>query len=125
MSWVCDEHPECADGSDESSDLCMTSGKCGGRSTALDGLLSSPSYPKRYSSSDCTYTIEQPTGTFINISILMFDLNFDDTRKDYLEIRDGNSELSSLIGRFYGQKIPEIISSTQNNLWIRWGNKEQ
>ena len=124
MSWVCDEHPECADRSDESSDLCMTSGKCGGKLTTPDGLLSSPSYPKkyyslRYSSLDCTYTIEQPTGTYINMSILLFDLYFNEHRKDYLEIRDGNSEFSSLIGRFYGQKIPEIISSTQNNLWIR------
>ena len=38
---------------------------------------------------------------------------------DFLEIRDGNSEESPLIGKFCGDKSPASIQSTQNQIWIR------
>ncbi|GAA6080747.1 dorsal-ventral patterning tolloid-like protein 1 isoform X1, partial [Tachysurus ichikawai] len=39
---------------------------------------------------------------------------------DYLEVRDGLSESSPLIGRFCGYDIPEDIRSTSNTLWMKF-----
>ena len=104
--------------------MCKNSGACGGYFTAPNGLLTSPSYPDEYpGKSDCIYTISQPTGTFLNLQIRMFDLYafdcgnaFDD---DYLEIRDGSSELSSLMGKFCGSIFPASLQTTQNQVWMK------
>lgn len=39
---------------------------------------------------------------------------------DYLEVRDGTSENSPLIGRFCGYDKPEDIRSTSNTLWMKF-----
>lgn len=39
---------------------------------------------------------------------------------DYLEIRDGSSESSSLIGRYCGYDKPDDIKSTSNRLWMKF-----
>uniref|UniRef100_A0A493TTD1 Bone morphogenetic protein 1 n=1 Tax=Anas platyrhynchos platyrhynchos TaxID=8840 RepID=A0A493TTD1_ANAPP len=39
---------------------------------------------------------------------------------DYLEIRDGSSEASSLIGRYCGYDKPDDIKSTSNKLWMKF-----
>lgn len=39
---------------------------------------------------------------------------------DYLEIRDGSSESSSLIGRYCGYDKPDDIKSTSNKLWMKF-----
>ena len=39
---------------------------------------------------------------------------------DYLEVRDGDSESSDLIGKFCGYDTPNDIKSTNNNLWIKF-----
>ena len=39
--------------------------------------------------------------------------------EDYLEIRDGNSENSPLIGKFSGKNIPKTIQTTRNMMWMR------
>ena len=38
---------------------------------------------------------------------------------DYIEIRDGGSEQSSLIAKLCGNEIPEPIHSTQKHVWMR------
>lgn len=107
------------DGSDESIDLCKNKGKCGGSYTDHEGLLTSPSYPDNYPDrADCIYTLSLPNDTFLNLKFLTFDLDATDC-KDYLEIRDGDSEKSPLIGTFCGTKIAESIQSTQNQLWMK------
>ena len=117
--WVCDNDPDCYDSSDESLDLCKNSGKCGGNFNSSSGVLTSPSYPDKYQDkADCIYIIEQPTGTFVSLTNLMFYLN-DHECKDYLEIRDGISEESSLIGKFCGLNFPASIQATQNHVWMK------
>lgn len=39
---------------------------------------------------------------------------------DYLEVRDGNSENSPLLGRFCGYDKPDDIKSSSNQLWMKF-----
>ena len=103
------------------SQWTYNSGACGGNFTTPNALLTSPSYPARYpNNADCIYTISQPSGTYINVTILNMDVEYDsDCRYDHLVIRDGRSEESPIVGDFCGSNIPTFFLSTQNNLWIR------
>ena len=96
---------------------------CGGTFSNDSGLLTSPMYPNPYPAADCIYIISQPNGTFVNISFLSVDITCEDhaSGTDFIEIRDGNSEGSPLIGKFCGNgtSIPPVMMSTQGNLRIR------
>ena len=51
-----------------------------------------------------------------------FDTDCDHaTGPDYIEMRDGLYDDSPLMGRFCGNgsSIPDVMQTTQNNLWIR------
>lgn len=39
---------------------------------------------------------------------------------DYLEIRDGPTEESALIGHFCGYEKPEAVKSSANRLWMKF-----
>ena len=90
-------------------------GLCGGHFTTETGVLNSPSFTNEYSR-DCVYTISRPNGTFIKLNTVLMDIG---GTEDYLEIRDGNSEISPLIGKFSGKTIPKTIQTTRNMLWMR------
>ena len=97
---------------------------CVGEYTNASGILTSPSYPKLYPHlADCSYFISQPIGTFVNISFITLDVNCQKTHSssDYIEMRDGNSGVSPLMGRFCGDgsNVPEFMQTTQNHLRIR------
>ena len=102
------------------------SGVCGGNFTTLNGLITSPSFPNKYPiNSDCRYIISQPNGAVINIIFSKLDTEYVEydfgCSYDYLEIRDGNSPTSPMLGRFCGNRneIPAPIQSSQNVLYIR------
>ena len=101
-------------------------GKCGGNFEAERGLLTSPSYPSNYQNNkDCVYTISQPNDTFIRITILKLDIFARSSAAcylDFLEIRDGSSSESPLMGELCGSGTPLPLKSTQNNVWIRYEN---
>ena len=97
---------------------------CGGSYTNASGILTSPSYPNPYPHpAECIYLISQPIGTFVNISFISMDVNCQKTHSsyDYIEMRDGNSESSPLMGRFCGNEsdVPAFMQTTQNHLRIR------
>ena len=98
-------------------------GDCGGMLRSPSGILSSPSYPDKYpSNAECVYTISQPNDTYISLTFLMFDVwpGQPCENEDYLEVRDGSSEKSPLIGLFCGTMIPILsIQSTKNVVWLR------
>ena len=114
-------------------------GACGGNFTTKAGVLTSPSYPENYTdNADCTYTISQPNGTIINLTVTDMEVNNDQDsswgyysyysyyynnddicQTDYLEIRDGGSRDSPLIEYLCGDEIPAPIVSTQSKVWIR------
>ena len=93
---------------------------CGGNYSASSGILSSPSFPNFYPHNmDCSYLISQPPDSFINLNITQIDLNCHSMGSDYLELRDGISLDSPLIGRFCGDNAPEFLQTTQNYLWAQ------
>ena len=107
------------------------------------GVLKSPGFPLNYQNEiECIYTITVAENNIIKIFFSEFHLEFDhdlDCRNDFLEMNDGGSDYSPLIGRFCGNKsdvqeslyskqtklgnvhdIPSILYSTQNKMWIRY-----
>ena len=94
-------------------------GACGGKFNTSSGLLTSPSYPDKYPDyAYCYYTISQPMGTYITLEAVFFDLYCGKSCLDSLEIRDGNSENSPLMGKFYATDLTAPIQSSQNHMWI-------
>ena len=98
-------------------------GECGGTFTFPFGILTSPSYPAKYPEYvDCVYTISQLTGTAIRLSFLSLNIHINNALDfciDYLEIRDGPSDDSPILGTFCGNEIPSPILSSQHNLWLK------
>ena len=119
-------------------------GTCGGEYTSSHGFIASPSYPydPYPNNANCIYVVSQPSGTCINITITDMDIeyssssdyydyygNYDlyqfdgNTCFDYLEIRDGNSGNSELLGKYCGDgnvlSLPISLLSTEEYLWIR------
>ena len=91
---------------------------CGRNYSNSSGSLSSPLFPNFYPHNvDCSYLISQPPDSFINLNITQIDLNCHSMGSDYLELRDGMSKDSPLIGRFCGDNAPEFLQTTQNILW--------
>ena len=129
FSWrfVCDNDEECSDGSDESKSLCENTGKCGGTFTSPSGTLTSPD--KRVDrNTDCIYQISQPIGTYLNLMVRLYDqaqipgipgLQGSVDKGIHLEIRDGNSSQSQLIGKFSGDRMPESIRTSGNHLRMK------
>ena len=106
----------------ELSQWTFNAGACGGNFTTPNAILSSPLYPNRYPhNADCPYIISQPKGTHIRITVLNMDIDYHESCSyDHLEIRDGTSELSQLVGEFCGHERPPSFSSSKNTMWIRW-----
>ena len=105
-------------------------GTCGGSFSTPYGILTSPSYPDNYypANADCVYTISQPTGTVILLTFHSMDIEnacteieceYEYNCLDYLEIRDGSSAASPLLGKLCGSEIPAPIQSSQNEVWMK------
>ena len=98
--------------------------ECGGNYSNSTGILTSPLYPYPYPQlANCIYLISQPKEKFIKVSFLTINI---DSKKmgfasDYIEMRDGNSVDSPLMGKLYGNNtdIPVFMISSQNHLRIR------
>ena len=102
---------------------CESIAACGGNYTDAHGLIMSPSYPNQYPpGKDCTYVISQPNGTYIEILFLTMGIVCHERYlPDYIEMRDGISENSPIMGRFCGTRddVPELMITTTNYLRIR------
>ena len=104
---------ECSTNTNDIDEICGS--VCRDYSSSR-GLLKSPYHPVPYTDgAECIIKISQPNGTYIDITFIQFDVY----NNNILEIRDGNSEESPLIGMFTGTVVPAYIKSTQNNIWIR------
>ena len=109
-------------------------GECGGSFTTPNGILTSPLYPDYYpKDADCVYTISQSNSTYLTLTIHEFELYdlYEQTMgqlgtegldcHDYLELREGNSAESPLIGKLCAadKNIPTFIPSSQSKIWMR------
>ncbi|KAF4527383.1 hypothetical protein B566_EDAN015953, partial [Ephemera danica] len=93
---------------------------CGGTYYVSSGVLRSPLYPSQYPHNlHCVWVIEVPVGQKILLNITDFELEADNNCQfDYLEIRNGGSALSPLIGQFCGNSIPRTITSFSQSLYL-------
>ena len=96
-------------------------GACGGHFTTPYGILTSPSFPENYpDNADCIYTISQPTGTVILLNFISMDTEkWSDECHDYLEVRDGPTDDSTVLDKLCGSEIPAAIQSSENHLWMK------
>lgn len=97
---------------------------CGGLFTDFQGQVMSPldyedqTYPHNL---ECEYLIKHPVGNRIRLEFLNFHLEESDECKfDYLEIFQGKSTNSPLIGRFCGTSVPKIITSESNVVLLKF-----
>ncbi|XP_043549251.1 neuropilin-2-like isoform X2 [Chiloscyllium plagiosum] len=92
---------------------------CSKNFSAPSGTIESPSFPDKYPHNlYCTYIIQAPPRSEVILTMLTFDLEYDplqiaptDCRYDRLDVWDGLPEVSPLIGRYCGSKIPAVIRS--------------
>ncbi|RXN27609.1 CUB and sushi domain-containing 1-like protein [Labeo rohita] len=89
---------------------------CGGHLTAPMGVLLSPGWPGYYKDSlNCEWVIEAREDHAIKIS---FDRFQTEVNYDTLEIRDGPSNSSPLIGEYHGTQAPHFLISTGNYMYL-------
>nr|KAG5692365.1 hypothetical protein BaRGS_007978 [Batillaria attramentaria] len=95
---------------------------CNNRLTAFNGAIESPNFPQPYSiNSNCSWTIEASPGNTINISFSTFDLETHSScQYDYLELRDGGTPSSTLLGRYCGNTMPPALASTGNLVLVNF-----
>ncbi|KAF5282685.1 hypothetical protein FQA39_LY17492 [Lamprigera yunnana] len=96
---------------------------CGGIYSEPTGTIQSPGYPDTYQEDQiCVYEIIQPLHTTITLTFTDFELEASTQTEclfDFVEIRDGDNENSTLIGQ-YCEERPPFIQSTYNYLWIKF-----
>ncbi|KAI8771823.1 bone morphogenetic protein 1 [Biomphalaria glabrata] len=95
---------------------------CGGDIVKDEGFLSSPNYPEDYRPMKaCVWKITVSEGLSVALKFQSFEIeNHDDCLYDYLEVRDGQTESSPLIGKYCGFKIPEDIRSTGRHMYVKF-----
>ncbi|KAH9413647.1 Bone morphogenetic protein 1 [Dermatophagoides pteronyssinus] len=95
---------------------------CGGEIIAEKGYLQSPNYPDEYRpNKECIWRITVPDGYQVALKFQSFEIeNHDNCVYDYLEIKDGYTDTSPLLGRFCGHKIPADIRSSKNKLYVKF-----
>ncbi|KAI5616049.1 neuropilin-2 isoform X1 [Silurus asotus] len=105
------------------NEACWEAGSehCFRNFTAPNGVIESPDFPDKYPHNlECSYIIITPPQTEVTLTFKTFDLENDpllmteaECKYDWLEVWDGLPQVSPLIGRYCGMKIPpEIVSST-------------
>ncbi|XP_050301020.1 bone morphogenetic protein 1-like isoform X2 [Anthonomus grandis grandis] len=84
------------------------------------GSISSPNYPKYYpASKDCAWHIRTLPGHRLRLAFMNFNLeSHPECYFDYVQIFDGDSSKSPQIGRYCGPKVPHLIVSAENQLYM-------
>ncbi|XP_047455679.1 cubilin [Mugil cephalus] len=86
------------------------------------GYLKSPGWPDIYPHNmDCTIILKAPQNSYISFFFNNFDVEGQTScQYDYLEIRNGSTADSPLIGRFCGSLLPIPIFPQSNLLYLRF-----
>ncbi|XP_048472235.1 tolloid-like protein 2 [Rhincodon typus] len=95
---------------------------CGGDIHKDTGQIQSPNYPDDYRpSKECTWRITVAEEYHVGLVFQAFEIErHDSCAYDYLEVRDGDSATSPLIGQFCGYNKPSDIKSSSNKLWMKF-----
>ncbi|XP_076838348.1 neuropilin 1b [Brachyhypopomus gauderio] len=106
------------------SALAQIDSACGRNITILTaGYVTSPGYPSSYPlSQQCSWRIQAPDPQqkiLINFNP-HFDLENRECKYDFVEVFDGDSEKSPLVGKFCGKIAPSPITSTGNSLLVKF-----
>ncbi|XP_027528819.1 CUB and sushi domain-containing protein 2-like, partial [Neopelma chrysocephalum] len=82
----------------------------------MEGVLLSPGFPGNYPSNlDCTWRILLPVGFGAHIQFLNFST---EPNHDFVEIRNGPYDTSTVIGRFSGADLPGSLLSTSHETTV-------
>lgn len=95
--------------------------ECTGKLIHDSGVIRSPNYPDYYPPGlDCTWIIQTNPGQQIRLNVTEFDLEggYNACRADYLEIRNGPSKDSPLIGRFCGRELKSNVLISHSNFLL-------
>ena len=87
------------------------------------GQLKSPEFPNNYpNDKTCYWTITVPFGFSLTLNFETFEVSINPApcQYDYVEIRDGGDRTSKLLGRFCGNTLPGNITSTGNQLFVKF-----
>uniref|UniRef100_A0A8B9LZ55 CUB and Sushi multiple domains 2 n=1 Tax=Astyanax mexicanus TaxID=7994 RepID=A0A8B9LZ55_ASTMX len=94
--------------------LCIA--QCGGIREEMEGTILSPGFPGNYpSNGDCTWRIYLPVGYGAHIQFLNFST---EANHDFLEIRNGPFDTSTVIGRYSGQDVPASLLTTSHETTV-------
>ncbi|KAH9490031.1 Dorsal-ventral patterning tolloid-like protein 1 [Bulinus truncatus] len=96
--------------------------RCGGEFKKDEGFISSPNYPDHYLPQRmCVWRITVAVDFTVALKFQTFETEkHENCQFDYLEIRDGPSGSSPLIGNFCGNKIPGDIKSSGYQMYIKF-----
>uniref|UniRef100_A0A1I8B2A1 CUB domain-containing protein n=1 Tax=Meloidogyne hapla TaxID=6305 RepID=A0A1I8B2A1_MELHA len=90
-------------------------------------IINSPDFPLPSPNSlDCNWILSAPPGRRLQFTIdpktflLQNPISGERCEEDYLEIRDGSSHASTLVGRFCETNAPSTFISTGEHLYIRY-----
>ncbi|KAK0134700.1 Dorsal-ventral patterning tolloid-like protein 1 [Merluccius polli] len=95
---------------------------CGETLQDSTGNFSSPGYPNGYPSyTHCVWRISVTPGEKIVLNFTTMDLYKSSLCwYDYIEVRDGYWRKAPLLGRFCGDKLPEVLVSTDSRMWVEF-----
>uniref|UniRef100_A0A3Q2Q9C4 CUB and Sushi multiple domains 3 n=1 Tax=Fundulus heteroclitus TaxID=8078 RepID=A0A3Q2Q9C4_FUNHE len=91
---------------------------CGGNITSMNGTIYSPRHPAEYPHfQDCMWTVRVPPGygIYINFSVINTEPIY-----DYITVWDGPDQTSPQIGQFSGTSVQEGVSTTANQVLIKF-----
>uniref|UniRef100_A0A671XBC1 CUB and Sushi multiple domains 3 n=1 Tax=Sparus aurata TaxID=8175 RepID=A0A671XBC1_SPAAU len=91
---------------------------CGGNITSMNGTIYSPGHPAEYPHfQDCMWTVRVPPGygIYINFSVINTEPIY-----DYITVWDGPDQGSPQIGQFSGSSVQEGVSTTANQILIKF-----
>ncbi|XP_021476232.2 cubilin [Oncorhynchus mykiss] len=93
---------------------------CGGTLSGT-GQIRSPYHPDAYPhNKECEWVINQPQGYVVTLNFLTFDIESGSCVYDFVEVRDGSTVSSPLIGTYCGNTMPAMLQSTQRSMYIRF-----
>ncbi|XP_032300134.1 tolloid-like protein 1 isoform X4 [Coturnix japonica] len=87
-----------------------------------NGIITSPNWPDKYPSrKECTWEISATPGQRVKLTFNEFEIEqHQECAYDHLEVFDGESEKSPILGRLCGSKIPEPLIATGNKMFLRF-----